>query len=64
VALPVVIALNVMRRRFALDQPVLRDDGRIRSPFVRAVHVHVPLRKAIDQLLPGHFVTPTTFPVQ
>jgi hypothetical protein len=37
---------------------------RIRGPVVRAVHLHVPLRKAIDPLLQGRFVVPTTFPVE
>jgi hypothetical protein len=63
-ALPAMIALNGMRRGFALDQLVLRDDRRICALLVRAVYFHIPSRQAIDQLLQGRLVTPATFPVQ
>jgi hypothetical protein len=61
--LPAVIALDGMRRGFTLHQLVLRDDRRIGGPLIRAIQLHVPLGEALDQLLQGRFVTPTTFPV-
>jgi hypothetical protein len=53
-----------MRRGFAPDQLVLRDDRCICVPLVRTVYFHIPLRQAIDRLLQGRLVTPATSPVQ
>jgi hypothetical protein len=59
-----MIPLDVMGSRFALDKFLLRYDGRIGPPFVRAVHLHVPLRQTIHHLLQRLLVLPPTFPVQ
>lgn len=49
--LPAMIALDVMRRRSTLQQLVLRDDGRIGRPLVRAVQLRLPSGEAIHHLL-------------
>jgi hypothetical protein len=59
-----MIALNVMRRGFALYQLVLWNDRGITGPFVRAVHRDIPLRQTLDHLLQGRFVPAATCPVQ
>ena len=64
VALPTVIPFDVVRGRFTLHQLALRDDRRICGPLIGAKQLHIPLGKALDHLLQGRLVTPTTFPVQ
>src|SRR5262245_41346757 len=63
-AVPPMMARHGMRRGFALNQLVLRDDRRRGAPLVRAVSVHSPSRQASAQLVQGRLVTPATCPVQ
>ena len=62
--LPTMMPLDVVGGRFALDQFLAWYDGRIGPPFVRAVHLHVPLRQTIHHLLQRLLVPSSTFPVQ
>src|SRR4029450_8350895 len=62
--LPTIIPLNVVCGCFTLHQLVWRDDRRIGSPLVRAVHFDVPFGQAIDHLLQRRLVPSPTFPVE
>jgi hypothetical protein len=59
-----MIALELMRHRFALHPCVLRAACCVRGPVVWARPRHSPWQQALDPLLQGGFVRSTTLPVQ
>jgi hypothetical protein len=63
-ALAVMIALDVMDRRFALQQFVLQYDGCKRAPLVHLVYFHIPLCQASAHLFQSRLVTTPAFPVE
>jgi hypothetical protein len=63
-SLPAMMVLNGMRRGFALDQFIPRNDRRIGRPLLRAIQLYIPLGQAVHHLLQSRLVAPPTFPIQ
>src|SRR5262245_46006784 len=55
---------DLMSRRLALHELVLRDDRSIRRPHVGPVHVHVPFGQVMDHLRSARLVPSSTLPVE